>query len=71
MTYEFVFLCPIIPGPDHPRQKLNMILKPLIDELKEMSKGLKLMTLTRSRTSDSETYFFLVHDFVAYVIFVG
>jgi hypothetical protein len=36
MKYEFMFLCLIIPGPDHPEPKLNVMLKPLINELKEL-----------------------------------
>jgi hypothetical protein len=36
MKYEFMFLCLIVHGPDHPGPKLNVMLKPLIDELKEM-----------------------------------
>jgi hypothetical protein len=34
MKYEFMFFCLIIPGPDHSGPCLNMILKPLIEELK-------------------------------------
>jgi hypothetical protein len=30
MKYELVFLCPIIPGLDHSRPKLNMMLKPFV-----------------------------------------
>jgi hypothetical protein len=33
MKYEFIFLCLIIPGPDHPGPWLNMMLKPFIDVL--------------------------------------
>jgi hypothetical protein len=36
MKYEFIFLCLIIPDPDYPRKKLNVMLKPLIEELKEL-----------------------------------
>jgi hypothetical protein len=39
MKYEFVSLCHIIPSPDHPGSKLNVMLKPLIDELEELWKG--------------------------------
>jgi hypothetical protein len=28
IKYEFIFLCLIVPDPDHPRPKLNVILKP-------------------------------------------
>jgi hypothetical protein len=41
MKYEFIFLCLIIPAPDHPGKKLNVILKPLIEELKELWKGVE------------------------------
>jgi hypothetical protein len=34
MKYEYMFLCLIIPGLDHPRTCLNVMLKPLIEELK-------------------------------------
>jgi hypothetical protein len=34
MKYEYMFLCLIIPGPDHPGTRLNVMLKPLIEELK-------------------------------------
>jgi hypothetical protein len=41
MKYEFIFFCLIIPGPDHLGPKLNVMLKPLIDELKELWNGVK------------------------------
>jgi hypothetical protein len=41
MKYEFTFLCLIIPGLDHLGPKLNVMLKPLIDELKELWNGFK------------------------------
>jgi hypothetical protein len=34
MKYEYMFLCLIIPGPDHPRTNINVMLKPLVEELK-------------------------------------
>jgi hypothetical protein len=36
MKYKFIFLCLIILGTDHPGPKLNVMLKHLIDELKEL-----------------------------------
>jgi hypothetical protein len=36
MKYEFIFLCLIIPSLDHPGKKLNVMLKRLIEELKEL-----------------------------------
>jgi hypothetical protein len=34
MKYEYMFLCLIVPDPDHPRPRINVMLKPLINELK-------------------------------------
>jgi hypothetical protein len=34
MKYEYMFMCLIIPGPDHPGTNINVMLKPLIEELK-------------------------------------
>jgi hypothetical protein len=36
MKYEFMFLYLIVPDLDHPGPKINVMLKPLIDELKEL-----------------------------------
>jgi hypothetical protein len=56
MKYEIIFPCVIIPGPDHLGSKLNVMLKPLIDELKEFGMESKLMTLTRSQNSHSRLH---------------
>jgi hypothetical protein len=34
MKYEYMFLCLIIPDPDHLEARINVMLKPLIEELK-------------------------------------
>jgi hypothetical protein len=36
MKYEYMFLCLIIPSPDHPGSRINAMLKPLIEELKQL-----------------------------------
>jgi hypothetical protein len=36
MKYVFMFLCLVVPSPDHPGPKLNVMLRLLIDELKEL-----------------------------------
>jgi hypothetical protein len=41
MKYEFIFLCFVVPGLDHPKPKINVMLKPLIDELKELWNGVE------------------------------
>jgi hypothetical protein len=39
MKYEFIFLCLVIPGPDHPRTKIDVMMRPLIEELKILWEG--------------------------------
>jgi hypothetical protein len=41
MKYEYMFLCLIIPGPDHPGTNINVMLKPLIEELKQLWEGVE------------------------------
>jgi hypothetical protein len=36
MKFEFMFLCLIIPGPKAPSPQINVMLKPLIEELKQL-----------------------------------
>jgi hypothetical protein len=51
IKYEFILLCPVILGLKQHRPKLNMIVKPLIEELQELWKEMKLMTGTEGRNS--------------------
>jgi hypothetical protein len=39
--YEFMFLYLVVPGPDHPRIKFNVMPRPLIDEWKELWIGVE------------------------------
>jgi hypothetical protein len=41
IKYEYMFPCLIIPGPDHPKTCINMMLKPLIEELKQLWEGVE------------------------------
>jgi hypothetical protein len=36
MKYDYMLLCLIIPGRDHPGKRLNVMLQPLIDDLKKV-----------------------------------
>ena len=36
MKPEYIFLAMVIPGPEHPRKNLSILLQPLIDELIEL-----------------------------------
>jgi hypothetical protein len=41
LKYEFMFLCLIIPGPNHHGKKLNIMLQHFIEELKVLWKGVE------------------------------
>ena len=72
MKYEFIFLCLIIPGPDYPGKNLNVMLKPLIEELKELWKGVEAYDVfTKQIFKLRVAYLWSVHDFMAYAIFTG
>ncbi|WVZ93491.1 hypothetical protein U9M48_039466 [Paspalum notatum var. saurae] len=38
---EFIFIALVIPGPEHPGKNLNVFLRPLIEELKQLWTGVK------------------------------
>jgi hypothetical protein len=72
MKYEFIFLCLIILGPNYPGKKLNVMLKPLIEELKEFWKGVKAYDVFKKQIFKLRVvYLWLVHDFMVYAIFTG
>jgi hypothetical protein len=41
MKYEHMFLCLIVPGPDNPGPQLNVMMEPLIEQLKELWVGVE------------------------------
>jgi hypothetical protein len=72
MKYEFMFLCLIVPGPDHLGPKLDVMLKPLIDELKELWNGVEAYdSHKKKKFTLRATYLWSIHDFMAYCIFIG
>jgi hypothetical protein len=72
MKYEFMFLCLIVPGPDHPGPKLNVMLGPLIDELKELWNGIKAYDSHKKQKFRLQAaYLWSIHNFMAYGIFTG
>ena len=72
MKYEFMFLCLIIPGPDHPGSRLNMMLKPLVDELKQLWEGVEAYDCYKKQKFNLRVaYLWSIHDFMAYGIFSG
>jgi hypothetical protein len=72
MKYEYVFSCLIIPGPDHPRICLNMMLKPLIEELKHLLEGVRAYDYDQKQKFNlSVVYMWSVHKFRVYNILLG
>jgi hypothetical protein len=71
MKYEFMFLCLIIPGPDHPGPKLDVMLKPLINELKELGNEVEAYdSHKKKKFTLRAAYLWSIHDFMSYSIFV-
>jgi hypothetical protein len=72
MKYEFMFLCLVIPGPEHPGVRLNVMLQPLIEELKNLWEGVESYDCFKKQKFNLRVaYLLLVHDFMAYDIFYG
>jgi hypothetical protein len=67
-----MFLCFIIPGLDHPGTHINVMLKPLIEELKQLWEGVKAYDYDQMQKLNLRVaYLWLVHDFRVYSIFSG
>jgi hypothetical protein len=72
MKYEYMFLCLIIPDPDHPRTNINVMLKPLIEELKQLWERVEAYDYDQKQKFNLRVaYVWSVHDFRAYSIFSG
>jgi hypothetical protein len=72
MKYEYMFLCLIIPGPDHPGSCIDVMLKPLIEELKQLWQGVEAYDYDQKQEFNIRiAYLWSVHEFKAYSIFSG
>jgi hypothetical protein len=71
MKYDFMFLCLILLGLDHLGPRLNVILKPLIEELKQLLTRVEAYDYYKKEKFNLRVvYLWFVHDFNAYNIFV-
>ncbi|WVZ61404.1 hypothetical protein U9M48_011283 [Paspalum notatum var. saurae] len=69
---EFVFLALVIPGPEHPGKNLNVFLRPLIEELKQLWKAVKACdSYAKKEFNLHVTYLWSVQDLLAYGNFAG
>jgi hypothetical protein len=72
MKYDYTFLCLIIPGPSHPGKRLNVMLQPLIEDLKNLWEGVEAYDCyKKERFNLRVAYLWSIHDFPAYGIFSG
>jgi hypothetical protein len=72
MKFEFMFLCLIVPGPEAPGPRINVMLKPLIEELKQLWIGVEPYDYYKKQKFNLQaSYLWSVHDFKAYSVFVG
>jgi hypothetical protein len=72
MKYEYILLYLIIPGSDHPGPSINVMLKPLIEELKQLWQGVEAYDYDQKKKFNlQDAYLWSVYDFKAYNIFSG
>jgi hypothetical protein len=72
MKFEFMSLCLIVPGPEAPDPQINVILKPLIKELKLLWIGVEAYDCYKKQKCNLRAaYLWSVHDFKSYNIFAG
>ena len=68
----FIFLALVIPGPKHPGKNINLYMQPLIEELKELWKGVNAYdSYLKHEFTLRAAYLWSVHDLLAYGIWAG
>jgi hypothetical protein len=71
MKFEFIFLCLVVPAPDAPGPRINVMLKPLIEVLKQCTTVEVYDCYKKKKFNLQAAYLWSVHDFKAYDIFAG
>jgi hypothetical protein len=72
MKFELMFLCLIVPGSEVPDPRINVMLRPLIEELKQLWIGVEeYKCYKKQKFNLRATYLWSVHDFNPYGIFAG
>jgi hypothetical protein len=62
-----MLLALVIPGPEHPGPKLNMFVRPLIEELKQLWRGVKAYeSHTEKEFTMRAAYLWPVHDLLVW-----
>ena len=62
MKYDYMFLSLIIPGPDHPGKGLNVMMQPLIDDLKKLWEGVEAYDCYKKEEIHTPSCVFVVHS---------
>jgi hypothetical protein len=71
MKYEHMFLCLIVPGPNSPGPQQNVMMQPLIEELKQLWVGVDAYNYHKKHKFNLRAIYLLsIHDFLAYAIFL-
>src|ERR1044072_2051497 len=73
MTTPYMFLTLVIPGPDNPKEKIDVYLQPLIDELKVLwNEGVMTYDISRKQNFNMKAaLMWTVNDFPAYGMLSG
>jgi hypothetical protein len=72
MKYDYMFLCLVIPGPEHPGTRLHVMMQPLIDDLDKLWQGVEAYDCyKKQRFTLRAAFLWSIHDFPAYGIFAG
>jgi hypothetical protein len=72
MKFEFMFLCLIVASPEAPSPRINVMLKILIEELKQLRIGVEAYDCYKKQKFNIRAaYLWSVHDFKAYDVFAG
>jgi hypothetical protein len=68
----FIFLVPVILGPKDPKKQINVFLHSLMEEMKELWKGVDAYdSHLKSRFHLRAAYLWSIHDDLAYAKFVS
>jgi hypothetical protein len=72
IKFEFIFHCFIVLGSEAPGPQINVMLKPLIEELKQLWIGVEAYDCYKKQKFNLQvTYLRSVHDFKSYNTFAG
>jgi hypothetical protein len=72
MKFELMFICIIVPGLKAPGPQINVMLKLLIEQLKQMWIGVEAYDCYKKQKFNLRAaYLWSVHHFKAYGIFAG